>query len=461
MGICWDAGAFDYYIQNYWKMQPITVLFVPGNHENYPEIMRHPFVDTPWGDKAYQITENVYCLRRGGYYTIEGKTFFTFGGARSHDILCRKEGKTWWKEELPTGEECEYGFEVLAAHSNKADFLITHCADDILLHKIEAVIAADKLGDSTQRYQFTAYRWNGTAWAACDGNYSASNVYFDEDFTFTKAIGTVTIPSSGSQVVAATGKNLKEFFAGLFAQEQNPTMTQPTATLNSSNIGAKEVGENVALNFSFATNPGSYSYGPSTGVTFSNHSATFNGENKTGTSGTFTTYQVKDGDNLTITGSCESSQGAMPKTNIGNDYPAGRIAAKTFSNLTKGTLTGYRAWFCGYKNGTNALANPTAITGAEIRALGNSANGSWKSQMNVSQMKQMFFAAPAGKGYKPAVKDHSTTAPQTVQGPITVYVKGANNYVTEDAPNGMAYDVWYVANADAASGSATLDISWA
>ena len=377
------------------------------------------------------------------------------------------DGITAWKDLPYFGGEEAHVYEAQVAKGGDHSAAITTALNgatpnthDIAIVK-EAVIAADKLGDSTQRYQFTAYRWNGTAWAACDGNYSASNVYFDEDFTFTQAIGTVTIPDSGSKVVAATGKNLKEFFAGLFAQEQNPTTTQPTAALNSSNIGAKEVGENVALNFSFATNPGSYSYGPSTGVTFSNHSATFNGENKTGTSGTFTTYQVKDGDNLTITGSCESSQGAMPKTNIGNDYPAGRIAAKTFSNLTKGTLTGYRAWFCGYKNGTNALADPTAITGAQIRALGNSANGSWKSQMNVSQMKQMFFAAPAGKGYKPAVKDHSTTAPQTVLGPITVYVPGANGYVTEAerANGGMAYDVWYVANADAASGSATLDIS--
>ncbi len=377
------------------------------------------------------------------------------------------DGVTAWKDLPYFGGEEGHVYETQVAKGGDHSAAITTAlggatpnTHDIAIVK-EAIIAADKLGDATQRYQFTAYRWNGTTWAACDGNYSASNVYFDEDFTFTKAIGTVTIPSSGSKVVAATGKNLKEFFAGLFAQEQNPTTTQPTATLNSSNIGAKEVGENVALNFSFATNPGSYSYGPSTGVTFSNHSATFNNKTKTGTSGTFTTYQVKDGDKLTITGSCESSQGAMPKTNIGNDYPTGRIEAKTFSNLTKGTLTGYRAWFCGYKNGTNALADPTAITGAQIRALGNSANGSWKSQMNVSQMKQMFFAAPAGKGYKPAVKDHSTTAPQTVLGPITVYVPGANGYMTEaeTANGGMAYDVWYVANADAASGSATLDIS--
>ena len=68
-------------------------------------------------------------------------------------------------------------------------------------------------------------------------------------------------------------------------------------------------------------------------------------------------------------------------------------------------------------------------------------------------MQQMYFAAPKGKGYKPVVKDHSTTAPQTVLGPIEVEVEGANNY------DAITYEVWYVANAAAASGSATLDIT--
>jgi hypothetical protein len=74
----------------------------------------------------------------------------------------------------------------------------------------------------------------------------------------------------------------------------------------------------------------------------------------------------------------------------------------------------------------------------------------------------MFFAAPAGKGYKPAVTDSKTTAPQTVLGPITVYVPGANNYTApgdETANGGMAYDVWYVSNTAAAAGGATLNIA--
>lgn len=165
----------------------------------------------------------------------------------------------------------------------------------------------------------------------------------------------------------------------------------------------------------------------------------------------------------TINTTCKISDSPRtPLNNIGDEVDgritnvADKTGSKSFS------VTGYRAWFCGYKNGTNALADATAITGDQVRALGNSANGSWKSEMEVSQLKQMFFAAPAGTGSKPSVKDKATTAPQTVQGPITVYVKGANDYVAagdETTNGGMAYDVWYVNNADAASGSATLVIS--
>ena len=376
------------------------------------------------------------------------------------------DGITTW-ENLPYfgGEEAHVYEATVAKDGDHAAAIATALngaepnTHDVAIVK-EAIIAADKLTDGVnQQYKYTAYRFNGTDWSAFDGNYSAENVYFTEDFTFTKAIGTVTIPSSGSKVVSAAGKNLKEFFAGIFAKEEYPSTPATSASITSSNIGAKEVGTNIEVAYAFSTDAKAYKYGPANGVTWSDYSATFNGETKTASSGTFSSVQVTDNTSLKITGSCKNSQGAIPKTNIGNDYPAARIAEKTWTGLEKGTLTGYRAWFCGYKNGDNALVDAAAITGDQVRALGHAANGSWLSQMEVSKMKQMFFAAPAGRGYKPSIKDHSTTAPQTVQGPITVYVKGANNYATADAPNGIAYDVWYVSNADAASGSATLDIA--
>lgn len=386
--------------------------------------------------------------------------------AGEHEYFLRGDG-TWAPIEVP---------EVSATQIFEVELIVSIDEDGNKVKEEHDVAIARIVGDATPvtgdivivkdpivegNFQYTAYVYNGTAWAAMDGNYNAKNVYFDQDFTFTEAIGTVSIPSSGSTTVEAEGKNLYEFFASIFAEEAYPTTPTTSASITSSNIGAKEVGTNIAVAYSFSTSAGDYAYGPANGVEWSDHTATFNGETKTGSSGTFTSLQVTDDTSLTIVGSVEQSEGAIPFTNLGNEYPDAQIPAKSWTNLKKGTLTGYRAWFCGYKNGDNALADPTAITGAEIRTLGNSANGSWKSSMNISQMKQMYFAAPAGKGYKPAVKDAATTAPQTVLGPITVYVPGANDYVaaSEAANGGMAYDVWYVANADAAAGSATVNIT--
>lgn len=379
-------------------------------------------------------------------------------GAGEQNYFLRGDG-TWAPIETSGEENVSSNtqvFEVITNTNELHDDAIARIVNGAELFNGDIAVVKDLItGD---KYQYTAYVYNGTKWVAMDGNYRADNVYFDEDFIFTKAIGTVSIPASGNVTVSAAGKNLQEFFAGLFAEEETPTTPSTSATLNSSNIGTQEVGTKIGIKYSFTTTAGNYTYGPSdNGVTWSDYKATFNGETLTGKSGTFTTVQVTDDTNLSITGSVEQSEGAIPLTNLGNEYADAQIQAKTW-NLTKGTLTGFRAWFCGYKNGDDALADPTAITGAEVRALGTSRNGSWSSSMNISKMKQMYFAAPAGLGYKPSVKDAATTAPQTVFGPITVYVKGANEYVTDDAPNGIAYDVWYVANADAAAGDATVNI---
>lgn len=381
-------------------------------------------------------------------------------GIGEENYFLRGDG-TWAPIEIPEGpgavQSSTQIFEVTTQANESHDSAISTVVNNKELFAGDIAIVKDLIfGD---KYQYTAYVYNGTAWAAMDGNYRADNVYFDEDFIFTKEIGTVKIDESGNTTVSAAGKNLQEFFAGLFAEEEYPTTPSTSATLTSSNIGTKEVGTKIGIKYSFTTTSGDYAYGPSdNGVVWSDYKATFNGETLTGKTGTFTTIQVTDDTNLSITGSVEQSAGAVPLTNLGNECEDAQIKAKSWTDLTKGTLTGYRAWFCGYKNGDDALEDPTAITGSDIRSLGKSNNGKWESSMSISQMKQMYFAAPAGTGYKPSVKDAATTAPQTVFGPITVYVKGANEYVTEDAPNGIAYDVWYVANADAASGSATVNI---
>lgn len=308
-------------------------------------------------------------------------------------------------------------------------------------------IVREKLADG--KFQYTAYVHTGEGWAAMDGNYNAENVYFQTDLIITAPIGVQTIPSSGSKTLPTTGKNIKQVFDLFGAEEKNPTITQPSATLASSNIDAKEVGTNVAIAYAFNTNAGKYSYGPETGVTFSNFTATFNDEEKSGQTGTFTSVQVTDTTNLTITGTCDSSEGAIPKTNLGNDYASGKIAAKSYSP-SKGTLTGYRGWFYGYYNGTQALGDATAITSDQLRAFG--VKTAFPATMDTNQMQQMFFAAPKGKVKSISIANAVNGAPLTVK-TSAVNVEGANKYAA------IEYDLFYVSNAVAEGGSSKWNIT--
>ena len=357
------------------------------------------------------------------------------------------------------------------------------------------IVAADAKRETEARYSYTAYAYNGESWAAMDGNYNAENVYFNDDITFTANIGALTLASGKTKgTYESKGKSLEEVLKGIMAKTIAPTIKQPTYTLDSvtANVGTSvEIGTNVTqLKWNASYTDGSYSYksndassGTFVDSTAAGCSATYSMScDKAGSTATpdaqdgtwtlTTPFQVTSTSSTTvgtITTTCSISDSPrVPLNNIGDEV-SGRIMNVADKTASKSfNVTGYRAWFCGYKNGDNAIKNPetgaadaTLITGDQIRALGKSANGSWVNSMNVSQMQQMFFAAPQGKGYKPSVADSKTTAPQTVQGPITVYVKGANNYVAEGdetTNGGVAYDVWYVNNTSAASGSAGLTI---
>ena len=104
-----------------------TTLFVDGNHENFDRLYGYP-VEEWHGGKVHKIRPSVIHLMRGQIFDIEGASFFTFGGASSHDIAGgilelddpafkqkkKKLGRgvlpyrinhlSWWERELPTDE---------------------------------------------------------------------------------------------------------------------------------------------------------------------------------------------------------------------------------------------------------------------------------------------------------------------------------------------------------------------
>ena len=346
---------------------------------------------------------------------------------------------------------------------------------------------------SEGKYSYTSYVYDPEldtededstfGWSAMDGNYSASNVFLKKGITLSGDYGQDSrkdkITSIGNYRIGdtiAAGTSLESVFMNMLSKRLQPsaTPTAPAASITlymdgstkKSAAGVVEVGTTINPYYVASLSKGSYTYGPDTGIAATSYSVTSTGRKTvdgateetpedTGTTatGSFGSFVVDDDTSYKVSVSIPHNEGAPAVDNLGDPAnPEVKIPSGT-KTATSSAVSGYRAWFCGYKNGTNALADATAITGEQVRALGNSANGSWLGSMDVAQMKQMFFAAPAGKGYKPVIKDSSTKAPQTVEGPITVSVEGKDGFTAID------YDVWYVANASAASGTATLNIT--
>lgn len=151
-GGIWNGGANEEYWLKWLDGKPFTTLFVCGNHENFDRLHNEfDIVDFHCG-KAHKINNSVYHLIRGEIYELCGKKFFCFGGASSHDIKdgiieMDDEGKwketakewdkewrsfrinhlSWWKEELPSQIEMDYGMANLANHNYEVDYVISHC----------------------------------------------------------------------------------------------------------------------------------------------------------------------------------------------------------------------------------------------------------------------------------------------------------------------------------------------
>lgn len=132
--------------------KPFTVLFVDGNHENH-DMLGDMIVDEWHGGKVHRIRKNVYHLMRGQVFNLDGKTFFTMGGAYSHDIEYRIEGISWWRSEVPNRDEREEAISTLDAHGWYVDYVLTHCGPSSALPpcRISDPIMPDEYTDWLER----------------------------------------------------------------------------------------------------------------------------------------------------------------------------------------------------------------------------------------------------------------------------------------------------------------------
>jgi predicted phosphohydrolase len=119
---------------NWLSNKPWTTVFCRGNHENHPKLDLFPTVDM-FDDVVGVIAPNVYELKTGHIYNIQGKRTFVFGGAESIDKNRRIQGVSWWPEEIPSVKMFNDAYDKVIQDVN-FDLVITHTAPESVIRKI-------------------------------------------------------------------------------------------------------------------------------------------------------------------------------------------------------------------------------------------------------------------------------------------------------------------------------------
>ena len=102
-----------------------NLCFIDGNHENFDALNKYP--EIVWnGGRVHKIRNNIFHLMRGQVFEICGKKIYAFGGGYSIDKHLRKEGLSWWSQEMPTDIEMSEGNKNLAKEDFKVDYIISH-----------------------------------------------------------------------------------------------------------------------------------------------------------------------------------------------------------------------------------------------------------------------------------------------------------------------------------------------
>lgn len=266
----------------------------------------------------------------------------------------------------------------------------------------------------------------------------ADDVIFDEDLMTTTAIGNIQL-ENGQAVIPAKGKTLSQVWESIFVKESNPETIQPSVslTLNQTlnQTTACEVGTKIAISYKASLNPGSYSFGPETGIVPTSWDITDTaGNSSTNPSGSFPEIQVADDMTYRLTATAKYGDGTIPLTNLGNEYTDGQIKAGSKSSaMSSGSITGYRNSFYG------TLTEKSDLTSDVIRGL---AGKSGKTLTNGASFTiavplgalRVVIAYPATLRDLTSVKDVNGMNAEIVSGftKQTVAVEGANSYEAID-----------------------------
>ena len=256
-------------------------------------------------------------------------------------------------------------------------------------------IAIVKAGIAGDKKSYTSYVWDGANWVATDGNYSAANVYTNDNITLAGTYSSIGNFSRGK--VVSAGTSLQSLLTEMLSQRIQPgNPTAPTATITATgDDGGKEVGDTYTKPTATITvTTGSYTNeGTSTGVKYLANNvtvaygadpdtATYKVTNSTelGNGGTVSiaasTYApgatsasyTDNSVSYTFSGKAHNEAGNVAKDNLGsNSNPEKKIAAGDLTVADKPvSFRGYRKMFVG--NTTATTLDSTAIRALSLKS---------------------------------------------------------------------------------------------
>lgn len=364
---------------------------------------------------------------------------------------------------------------------------------------VKRIISADGLGSSTA---YTSYVYSGEAWAATDGNYSASNVYFPDDLTITYAVGNITL-NNGQATISAKDKNLLDVWNAMYVKETNTDLqkTAPSASISGLAdtkyllIGATSTAQTATVSL----NSGAYDYGYGY-VESKNETVEAGTDAKTvvtsGTGAEADTYTLtinnvaqtagSNANTFSIPAVTKNAQAeeivkakvgyincGHPVSNLKKIYPAQKYGDATTGEASKTTNRWYIPFYQGFtyddsvidtanitaSDITSGLTAPTTktadnkVTSTSTSAVitGSTAYNKTKCTAAASSKawRQYFIAYPKDWGYDMSAAKDSNGIDCTVNGPVEVTI--THNGID------VVYNVYYIHNA---ASYGTLGITW-
>ena len=301
------------------------------------------------------------------------------------------------------GAEANVFQVTLAKDATDIEAAIAAVVGDAELAVGDIAIVKATIGD-TDKISYTSYVYDKVgvdeqgkdrfAWTAMDGNYSASNVYTNDNITLAGTYSTIGNFSKGK--VVSAGTSLQSLLTEMLSQRIQPgDPTAPTATITATgDDGGKEVGDTYTKPTATITvTTGSYTNeGTSTGVKYLANNVTVAygadpdtatykvtnsaelGNNGTvsiaastyapgATSASYTDNSVS----YTFSGKAHNEAGNVAKDNLGaNSNPEKKIAAGDLTVADKSvSFRGYRKMFVG--NTTATTLDSTAIRALSLK----------------------------------------------------------------------------------------------